>query len=76
MLFTTRMGEWWPLGQASYRGDRATGIFLESHVGGRFFERFTDGDELQVGRVINCEAPTRIAFTWTTADWEGEPRSR
>jgi uncharacterized protein YndB with AHSA1/START domain len=71
-FFTTRMGEWWPLDKASYGGDRAMDIFLEPRVGGRFFERFVDGDELQVGSVIACDAPDRIVFTWHTADWEGE----
>ena len=41
-------------------------------MGGRFFERFADGDELQVGVVVACDPPTRISFTWTTADWQGE----
>jgi uncharacterized protein YndB with AHSA1/START domain len=72
VLFTTRMGEWWPLHLASYGGGRANEIFLEPRVGGRFFERFTDGDELQVGSVVACEPPRRITFTWKTADWEGE----
>jgi uncharacterized protein YndB with AHSA1/START domain len=72
VLFTTRMSEWWPLDLASYGGERAKEIFLEPHVGGRFFERFGDGDELQVGSVVACEPPRRIAFTWKTADWEGE----
>jgi len=72
VLFTARMGEWWPLDKASYGGDRAKDIFLEPRVGGRFFERFTDGDELQVGSVVACEPPRRITFTWRTADWEGE----
>jgi uncharacterized protein YndB with AHSA1/START domain len=39
---------------------------------GALFERFVDGDELQVGNVVACEPPLRITFTWTTADWEGE----
>jgi uncharacterized protein YndB with AHSA1/START domain len=72
VLFTTRMGEWWPLELASYGGARAKEIFLEPRVGGRFFERFSDGDELQVGSVVACQPPRRIVFTWTTADWEGE----
>jgi uncharacterized protein YndB with AHSA1/START domain len=71
-LFTTRMGEWWPLDKASYGGDRAQDIFLEPRIGGRFFERFVDGDELQVGRVVDCDPPNRITFTWKSADWEGE----
>ena len=71
-LFTTRMGEWWPLDKASYGGDRAKDIFLEQRVGGRFFERFVDGDELQVGTVISCDPPRLIVFTWNTADWEDQ----
>jgi uncharacterized protein YndB with AHSA1/START domain len=71
-LFTTRMVEWWPLDMASYGGSRAKEIFLEPRVGGRFFERFVDGDELQVGTVIACDPPRRIVFTWRTVDWEGE----
>jgi uncharacterized protein YndB with AHSA1/START domain len=39
---------------------------------GCFFERFVDGDELQVGTVVVCEPPWRITFTLTTADWDGE----
>jgi uncharacterized protein YndB with AHSA1/START domain len=70
-FFTTGMREWWPLEKASYGGDRAKDIFLEPRVGGRFFERFVDGDELEVGKVIACDPPHRIVFTWHTADWEG-----
>jgi uncharacterized protein YndB with AHSA1/START domain len=72
VFFTSRMGEWWPLDKASYGGDRAKDIFLEPRVGGRFFERFVDGDELQNGTVVDCDPPNRIVFTWHTADWQGE----
>jgi uncharacterized protein YndB with AHSA1/START domain len=71
-LFTSRMGEWWPLDLASYGGDRAKEIFLEPRIGGRFFERFIDGDELQVGTVTACQPPRLISFTWATSDWVGE----
>src|SRR6266513_1047563 len=62
-LFTDGIGEWWPLKGSpfSYGGDRADKIFLETKVGGRFYERFSDGEEFEVGRVIACEPPTRIA---------------
>ena len=75
-LFTSRMATWWPLAQASYGGSRADLIFLEPWVGGRFYERFIDGDELQVGTVTSCDPPHRIVFTWTTADWSGESEVR
>jgi uncharacterized protein YndB with AHSA1/START domain len=70
-LFTDGIGEWWPLHEGfSYGGDRAQQIFLEPVAGGRFYERFVDGDELEVGRVVECSPPDRILFTWRSPDWE------
>lgn len=72
-LFTEEIGDWWPLDEGySYGGDRAKEIHLEPRVGGRFFERFVDGDELQVGRVTLCDPPHRIVFSWRDPDWTGE----
>ena len=71
-LFTTRMATWWPLDRASYGGPRASLIFLEPWVGGRFYERFVDGDELQVGTVTACDPPKSIVFSWRAADWSAE----
>ena len=47
------------------------GVFLEARIGGRFYERFNDGTEYEVGRVIECEAPHRFVVTWKSPDWEG-----
>jgi len=65
-LFVDDMGKWWPLhaGRYSYGGDRAQDIFLEAHQGGRFYERFKDGEEFVVGQVIECDRPNHIVFTW------------
>jgi uncharacterized protein YndB with AHSA1/START domain len=72
-LFTDGIGEWWPLEEGySYGGDRADEIHLEAKLGGRFYERFVDGDELQVGLVTLCERPHRIVFTWHDAGWTAE----
>lgn len=69
-LFTDGIQQWWPLEEGySYGGERAKEIHLESRVGGRFFERFVDGDEFEVGRVTVCEPPHRILFTWKDPDW-------
>ncbi|MHB8618961.1 MAG: SRPBCC domain-containing protein [Chloroflexota bacterium] len=69
-LFVDEMGKWWPLhtGQYTYGGDRAQDVFLEAHVGGRFYERFKDGEEFVVGHVTTCDRPNRIAFTWTAGE--------
>jgi glutathione S-transferase len=43
-VFTREIGRWWPLRRGfSFDRDRAHEIVLDDHVGGRFFERFTDG---------------------------------
>jgi uncharacterized protein YndB with AHSA1/START domain len=70
-LFTDSIADWWPLKgtQFSYGGDRADKIFLEARVGGRFYERFTDGEEYEVGRVTVCDPPRRIVFTWNNPGW-------
>jgi hypothetical protein len=64
-LFTDGIGEWWPLNGTnfSYGGDRADKIFLEAKTGGRLYERFTDGEEFEIGRVTLCEPPNRIVFS-------------
>lgn len=71
-LFTDGIGEWWPLKGTnfSYGGERADKIFLEAKPGGRFYERFTDGELFEVGRVIACEPPKRIVFTWKDPSWK------
>jgi uncharacterized protein YndB with AHSA1/START domain len=72
-LFTAGIGRWWPLEEGySFDGSRAKEIHLEAVPDGRFYERFVDGDELQVGRVLDCDPPHRIVFTWKDPDWRGE----
>ena len=52
-LFTEAIGKWWPLKEGfSFGGSRADAIFIEGRQGGRFFERFTDGEEFDVGVLI------------------------
>jgi uncharacterized protein YndB with AHSA1/START domain len=71
--FTADIGRWWPLKEGFSNGrERADKIFVEGRVGGRFFERYTDGEEFDVGRVTAFEPPTRLAFTWRQANWSAE----
>lgn len=72
LLFTEQIGRWWPLKEGfAYGRDRAQDIFIEGRVGGRVFERFTDGTEFEIGRVTAYERPHRVAFSWKAPDWEG-----
>lgn len=68
-LFTAGIGGWWPLDHFSYGGSRAQTIVLEGRPGGRFYELFDDGDELEVGTVLACEPPDLIVFTWWAPGW-------
>ena len=71
--FTADIGRWWPLKEGmSFGGARAHEIFLEGRVGGRFFERYTDGEEFEVGRVTAFEPPARVAFTWRQPTWNAD----
>ena len=71
-LFTDGIGKWWPLKEGfSFDGKRAAEIFLESRVGGRFYERFSDGEECEIGVVTACAPPDRIVFTFKAPDWDG-----
>ncbi len=69
--FTADFGRWWPLKQFSFGGERAKEIHFECHVGGRFYERFTDGNEFTIGTVTLFEAPNRVSFTWKQPNWNG-----
>ena len=70
-LFTRDIGKWWPLKQGfSFGGERADQIHLEPRQGGRFFERFTDGEEYQVGTVTACTPPSHVVFSWKAPSWD------
>jgi uncharacterized protein YndB with AHSA1/START domain len=69
-VFTRDLGRWWPLHLGySHAFERKQAIFLDGHVGGRFYERFSDGTELEIGRVTRAEPPNLILFTWQSPGW-------
>jgi uncharacterized protein YndB with AHSA1/START domain len=74
-VFCQEIGQWWPLQQGfSFGGERARDIFIEGRIGGRFYERFADGTEFEVGRVTDYQPPAMVAFTWRSPQWEGPTR--
>jgi uncharacterized protein YndB with AHSA1/START domain len=67
-VFCEEIGEWWPKGP-SFKGD-LTDVIIEGRIGGRFFERYTDGTEYVIGRVTAYQPPSLVAFTWVAPSWE------
>jgi uncharacterized protein YndB with AHSA1/START domain len=68
-LFTRGIGAWWPLDRFSFGEDRASEVHLEPFEGGRFYERYRDGEEHTSGRVLRWEPPRLVAYTWQHDDW-------
>ena len=70
-LFTRDVARWWPLDRASFGGDRAHELHFEPFVGGRFYERYVDGEEHTSGRILRWDPPNCLAYTWQHNDWAG-----
>jgi uncharacterized protein YndB with AHSA1/START domain len=71
-VFVDEIGKWWPLKEGfSFGGARAAEMFLEAREGGRFYERFSDGEEFDVGVVTAYAPPDRIVFTMKAPSWDG-----
>lgn len=58
-LVTDRIDEWWPT-ERRHTGDRNSSIFLLAS--GRFYERASDGRELELGKVTLWNEPTVIVL--------------
>ena len=63
-LFTSRMGEWWPLATHSIGGDDAIDARVEPETGGRVYEVTREGVEHEWGRVVEWAPGERLGFAW------------
>jgi uncharacterized protein YndB with AHSA1/START domain len=63
-LFCEDIGDWWPRGFAE-----ASKLAMDRQIGGRLFERRTDGSEYEIGRVTAYEPPSVVGFTWKAPSW-------
>ena len=62
-VWTRRIGLWWPSSHSVSEDPELT-VTIEPRVGGRIFERTTDGAEHDWGEVIAWEPPTRLVYRW------------
>ena len=61
--WTERFGVWWPPGHRT-SGDPEATVHLEPRLGGRIFERTSDGREIDWGEVTEWDPPRRLGYLW------------
>jgi uncharacterized protein YndB with AHSA1/START domain len=69
-LLTEKAGSWWPPDRRHTK-DPNSAIFIEG--GGRFYERATDGTEVDLGVVRVFEPPRRLVLDWYPGTGPAEP---
>ena len=62
-LFTEGYNSWWPHQHHLGTAELAEAV-LEPRIGGRYYERCVDGSECDWGKVLACDPPHRIVFSW------------
>lgn len=62
--FTANIHLWWPLATHSLALEEAKTVVFEATEGGRIYEVEKSGKEREWGRVMVCEAPNRLVFSW------------
>jgi uncharacterized protein YndB with AHSA1/START domain len=68
-VFCEAIGESWPKGP-SFNGKLLADMIFEGQVGGRFFERYANGTEYEIGRITAYQPPTLLGFTWRAPSWD------
>jgi uncharacterized protein YndB with AHSA1/START domain len=72
-IFTEFFGGWWPSTHHIGKQPYETAI-LEGKLGGRWYERATDGTECEWGRVLEWDPPAKVVLSWhLQPDWQYDP---
>jgi hypothetical protein len=64
VVFTRKMGTWWPLVSYKIGKAQAVDVVIEPLVRGRWYERGEDGSTCQWGSVLRWEPPSRLVLSW------------
>jgi uncharacterized protein YndB with AHSA1/START domain len=72
-VFTEEFFTWWPASHHIGDAELADAV-IEPRTGGRWYERGTDGNECDWGRVLAYDPPARVLLSWhLQADWSYDP---
>jgi uncharacterized protein YndB with AHSA1/START domain len=66
-LYVDEFTMWWPRATHSLGGEKVVRVGIEGRVGGRVFERWSDGSEKLWGTIVAFEPPHRLVHTWHVA---------
>jgi hypothetical protein len=64
-IFVASIGAWWPVQPFSAGKDRVRDITIEPREGGRVYETWDDGTEIDWGTLLAWRPPERFTMTWT-----------
>lgn len=64
--WTKRVSTWWPPSHKT-SGDPEALVTFEPRVGGRIFERTSDGREVDWGEILEWSPPNRLRYSWHIA---------
>lgn len=76
--YVERINDWWPWKGKDFtysfapKSTAGKEIHFEPRLGGRYYERFADGTQYDIGKITVYEPPHKLAFTWRGPDWPGE----
>jgi Activator of Hsp90 ATPase homolog 1-like protein len=62
--FVATIAVWWPVTPFSAGRDRVRDVTFEQREGGRVYETWHDGTQLEWGEVLVWEPPARFVMTW------------
>jgi uncharacterized protein YndB with AHSA1/START domain len=62
--FVHTIGIWWPVDPFSAGKDRVRDVTIEPRVGGRVYETWEDGTEVDWGELLDWAPPARFVMTW------------
>lgn len=63
--FVRTIGAWWPVPQFSAGQDRVRDVTFERRAGGRVYETWDDGTQVDWGTLRAWEPPERFVMSWT-----------